>query len=518
MSDNSSNNKRIAKNTVLLFVRMIFTMGISLYTSRVVLSTLGIEDYGIYNVVAGVVSMFSFLSGTMAGATQRFLTFEIGSGNNEKLHRVFCTSIIIHLIIALIIFILSETVGLWFLNTQMNIPDARLNAANWVYQGAILSTIIVFITVPYNASVIAHEKMSVFAYITILDAILKLGIVFLLMIWDIDKLALYAILMLSIQVLDILIYRVYCKIHFSETQFERIFDKEIFCKMMEFTGWSLFGGFSSVGFTQGINILLNIFFGPTVNAARGVAVQVQSAVSSFIANFQMALNPQITKSYAAGDNDRMRKLVMASGRYSFYMMLILVLPIVLEIEPVLSVWLKEVPAHTANFVRLILCISLIDSLANPLIAAANATGSIGKYQRVVGTLLLTIVPLSYIALKIGYPPEGVFLCHLSMAVCAQVARAWMLRPMISFSIRQYIKEVILRIGLVGVVSLVAPLSLYIILSKNTLMSFIIVCSIAVMSVFVTVYTIGIGKTERSSVNNKIKQTINKVRNNGRYTR
>lgn len=511
MSDNSLNNKRIAKNTVLLFVRMIFTMGISLYTSRVVLRTLGVEDYGIYNVVAGVVSMFAFLSGTMAGSTQRFLTFEIGAGDNDKLHRVFCTSVIIHLIIAAIILVLAETVGFWFLNTQMNIPETRMDAANWVFQSVVLSTIIVFITVPYNASVIAHEKMSAFAYISILDAILKLAIVYLLCVFDFDKLKLYAVLMLSIQFLNICIYRIYCRKHFMESHFERIFDKDIFHKMLSFTGWSLFGGFSSVGFTQGINILLNIFFGPAVNAARGVAVQVQGAVSSFIANFQMALNPQITKSYASGDFDRMRKLVMASGRYSFYMMLVMVLPIVLEIEPILSVWLEEVPDYTANFVRLILCISLIDSLANPLIAAANATGNIGKYQRVVGTILLLIVPIAYVALKLGCHPEGVFICHLSMAVCAQIARAWMLRPMINFSIKRYVMHVIVRICVVGVGSSVIPFFIYTYLPKNTLSSFLAVCTVAVLCVLITVYTIGIDKTERDLCNKKILQIIKKVK-------
>ena len=512
MSETSLNNKRIAKNTLLLYFRMLLTMVVSLYTSRVVLQTLGVEDYGIYNVVGGVVTMFTFINGAMSTATMRFMAFELGSGNKEKLHRVFCTSIGIHAIISLIIFLLAETVGLWFLNTHMVIPEARMDAAHWVFQLSVLSTIVMMMSVPYNASIIAHEKMSAFAYISVLEVILKLAIVYMLVIFDMDKLKLYATLIFCVQLLIRIIYGRYCSKHFTECHYKPIYDKPMFKEMTGFAGWSLFGNLAAVAYTQGVNILLNMFFGPVVNAARAVAVQVQHAIQGFVANFQMALNPQITKTYASGEMEQMHKLVFASGRYSFFLLFFLSLPIIIEINPILSAWLGTVPEYTASFIRLTLCIMMVDALSNPLITAAQATGRIKVYQAVVGGILLLIVPISYIALKFGGQPEVVFIVHFLIVVIAQIARLIMIRPMIHLSLQKYFMEVVMKIACVVLTSVILPFIVYFLLPKETLYSFLSVCSICVISVLASVYCIGLGKGERRFVIEKIKGFKQKIFN------
>lgn len=507
--ETSANNKRIAKNTLLLYFRMLLTMAVSLYTSRIVLATLGVDDYGIYNVVGGVVAMFAFINSAMANASQRFLTFELGKGNWEQLHKVFCVSVAIHVVIALIILLVAETIGLWFLNSYMVIPTERMDAAHWVYQFAVLSTIVVIMRVPFNASIIAHEKMSAFAYISILEVILKLIIVYLLLIFNIDKLKLYAVLIFCIQFLDFSIYIAYCYKHFTECRYRFYYNKHLFNEMISFAGWSMFGNLAGVAFTQGVNILLNIFFGPVVNAARAVAVQVQHAVQGFVSNFQMALNPQITKNYASGNLEQMHALIFASSRYSFFLLLFLSLPIIIEAEQILSVWLEEVPGHTVNFIRLILCIMMVDAIANPLITAAQATGRIKVYQAVVGGILLLIVPFSYVALKLGSNPEVVFIVHFSMVVIAHLARLIMIRPMIHLSLRKYFSEVIIKITCVTTTSILLPTGIYFLLPKDKFYSFLIVCSACVISVITSVFFGGLGKKEQIIVMEKIKNLKNK---------
>lgn len=504
----SSNNKRIAKNTLLLYFRMLLTMAVSLYTSRVVLQTLGVEDYGIYNVVGGVVTMFAFVNSAMSNATMRFMTFELGSGNNEKLHRVFCTSMGIHAIISLVILVLAESIGLWFLNTYMVIPDTRMDAAHWVFQLSVLSSIIMVMSVPYNASIIAHEKMSAFAYISVLEVVLRLAIVYMLVIFDIDKLKLYAVLMFCVQLLIRIIYGRYCSKHFVECYYKLIYDKPLFKEMTGFAGWSLFGNLAGVAYTQGVNILLNMFFGPAVNAARAVAVQVQHAIQGFVANFQMALNPQITKTYASGEIEQMHQLVYASGRYSFFLLYFLSLPIIIEINPILSVWLGTVPEYTAGFIRLTLCIMMVDALSNPLITAAQATGRIKVYQAVVGGILLLIVPISYIALKLGGQPEVVFFVHFLIVIIAQIARLIMIRPMIHLSLRKYFMEVIMKIAIVVFISILLPVGFYFLFPQNTMCSFCLVCIICCISVLISVYFLGLYKSERYIITNKLKNVTN----------
>ena len=330
MPDASSNNKRIAKNTLLLYVRTLFIMLVTLYTSRVVLNTLGVTDYGIYNVVGGVVMMFSVISGSLSSSISRFITYELGHGDFDRLKRIFSTSINIQIGISLVILVLAELFGVWFLNTKMNIPAERLSAANWVLQCSLLSFIINLISVPYNACIIAHERMSAFAYISILEAVLKLAVVYMLLVSPYDKLVTYAILLVIVALLIRLTYGQYCRRHFEESRYQFVYDKPLVKEMTSFAGWSFFGNSAYMLNVQGVDMLINIFFGVTLNAARGVATQVQNAVMQFVNNFAVAVNPQITKSYAAGEREYMNKLVCRGARFSYFLLLIFVVPLVCE--------------------------------------------------------------------------------------------------------------------------------------------------------------------------------------------
>lgn len=506
MTHNATNNKRIAQNTILLYFRMLFMMVVSLYTSRVILSILGVEDFGIYNVVGGIVGLFSFLNGSMSTATQRYLTFEIGMDNIQNLRKVFSLCITIHFIIALIIFILAETIGLWLLTTQMNIPPEHVDAAMWVYQLSIFTCIILIMSVPYNADIIAHEKMGTFAYISIFEVTTKLLIVYLLNYINYDKLKVYAILMFCIQCIIRVIYGIYCKRHFIETQYKFIWDSKLIKEMFGFAGWNMFGIIASIGITQGINILLNMFFSPIVNAARGIAVQVQNAITGFSANFQLALSPQITKSYAQHEIKQMHKLIFASSKYSFLLLYFLSLPLLIETCQVLQWWLKEVPDHTINFVRIMLCISMVNVMADSFMVASQATGKIRTYQILVGGALLFIVPTAYIALKLGYPPESVFFTHLLYAILAQIIRVYLVRKLVHFSIFNYIKNVVIRIIAVALLSLILPLFCY--FSMNiSFIRFLIVGITAVLSVIISTYFIGLEKTERNFIKTQIQNKL-----------
>ena len=510
MSNTSENNKRIAKNTLLLYVRMLFMMVVNLYTSRVVLNTLGVEDFGIYNVVGGVVAMFGFLNLAMASGTQRFLTFELGRGDFPQLQKVFSTSLLIHGLISVLIVILAETIGLWFLYNKMVIPEARIDAALWVYQFSILSTVVMIMSVPYNAAIIAHERMSAFAYISVLEVSLKLLIVFLLLIGDFDKLKLYAILMFMVQLSIRLVYSSYCSKHFKETKFRRLWDGSLFKEMLGFAGWHLWSGCAVIAFTQGLNILLNMFFGPTVNAARAISVQVQNAISQFSGNFQTALNPQITKSYAVNDLNYMHGLIFRSSKFTFLLLLFLSMPVMIEAPVILKVWLKTVPDHTVIFLRIMLCTVIIDSVANPLMVSAAATGKVRRYQSVIGCILLTILPISYVVLKLGCDPYSVFIVHMCVCIVAFITRLYIIKPLIKLSIWAYFKNVILCSLKVVVCSLPIPLALHL-LMKTGILTAICVCCVSVIMVSLCSYFIGFNTNERMFVRGKLNSILNKIK-------
>lgn len=500
-SQTSDNNKRIAKNTLFLYFRMLFMMAISLFTSRVVLNTLGVEDYGIYNVVGGIVAMFGFINGSMSSATQRYITFALGKGDKSRLQTVFSTTLQIHTLIAGVIVLLGETVGLWFLYNKMQIPADRMNAAFWVLQASIISTVIMIISVPYNADIVAHEKMSAFAYISILEVVLKLAIVYMLVMSSFDKLILYGFLLLAVQILIRFCYSVYCNKHFEETRYKHVWDKKLFKEMTEFAGWSMFGNLAAVLFGQGLNMLLNVFFGPVVNAARGIAVQVQNAVQQFVGNFQMALNPQITKTYAKGELSEMHKLMFRSARFSFFLLFFLSLPVLFETDFILTVWLKTVPDNTVVFLRIMICTSLIYTLSNPLIVANQATGNVRRYQAVCGTILLMILPVSYICLRLGCPAYSVFVVHFLMESLTQMVRMFLLRPLIGIRIRDYFRYIYLQVLLVIAISVILPTIVYLNMD-DTVVRFLVVGIVCVLSVSATAYTLGLSRNEQVFVKTK----------------
>ena len=509
MTNTSATNKRIAKNTLLLYVRTLFIMLVTLYTSRIVLNTLGVTDYGIYNVVGGVVAMFGFINASMSSATQRYITFALGRGDMKRLQKVFSTALQIHVLIAVLIIILGETVGLWFMYTQMQIPVDRMDAAFWVLQCSIVSTVVMIISVPYNADIVAHEKMSAFAYISILEAVLKLAVVYVLLVLSYDKLILYAFLTLAVQLLVRFCYSHYCNKHFTESKYRHVWDKSLFKEMTDFAGWSMFGNLSGVLYGQGLNMLLNVFFGPVVNAARAVAVQVQNAIQQFVGSFQMALNPQITKTYAKGEMEDMHKLIFRSAKFSFYLLFFLSLPVLFETDFILTVWLKTVPNDTVVFLRIMICTSLIYSLANPLMVANQATGKVKKYQAVCGTILLMILPVSYVCLLWGYPAYSVFIVHFVIESVAQLARMVMLRPLIGIRVSDYFRHIYVKIVSVAALSVVVPLAVYMNM-ENTVLRFFVVCAVCVLSVGTVAYTVGLSANERVFVRAKAAGVCKKI--------
>lgn len=509
MTDTSQNNKRIAKNTLLLYVRMLFMMAISLYTSRVVLNTLGVEDYGIYNVVGGVVAMFGFINSSMSSATQRYITFALGKGDFKNLQKVFSTALQIHVFISVLIIILGETVGLWFMYEKMQIPADRMDAAFWVLQCSIVSTVIMILSVPYNADIIAHEKMSAFAYISIVEAILKLVIVYMLLISPFDKLIFYAFLILIVQIFIRFCYSFYCNKHFKESKYRRIRDINLFKEMTGFAGWSMFGNLSVVLFGQGLNMLLNVFFGPVVNAARAIAVQVQNAIQQFVGNFQMALNPQITKTYAKGELDEMHKLMFRSARFSFFLLFLLSLPVLFETNFILTIWLKTVPENTVIFLRIMICISLIFTLSNPLMIANQATGKVKKYQIICGSIQLMILPISYVFLKLDFPAYSVFIVHFITELITQCVRMILLKPLIGLRVKDYLYNVYSRVILVVTISIIIPLTIYLNMD-NTVIRFFLVCIVSVLSVSIVAYSLGLSKKEQEFVKSKIALILQKL--------
>ena len=495
MSDTSSANKRIAKNTLVLYVRMLFTMGISLFTSRVILQTLGVEDYGISSVVGGVISMFTFINAAMVSSTQRYLNFELVRGDANQLRSVFSTSLQIHALIALAIIVLSETVGLWFLNEKLVIPEARMTAAMWVYQCSILSCAVSIMSTPYNAVIVAHEKMSAFAYISILDVSLKLLVVYLLVVLPFDKLIILAILNLLVQLFIRYIYTLYCHRHFPESYFQFRFKKTLFKEMFGFAGWSFWGNLAAILYTQGLNMMLNIFFGPIVNAARGIAVQVQSAVQQFVGGFQTALNPQITKNYASNNLPQMHSLMFRSARFSFLLLFFLSLPVLMETNFILTLWLKTVPDDAVIFTQIMICISLIYTTANPCIIANQATGKVKIYQMVVGGILLLILPISYVVLKLGAPAYSVFIVHFCIESLAQFSRMYMLRKLIHLPLWQYMKNIYIPIVSTVVIAIILPLVVRMQVAEGWL-RFLAVGFTCVLSVGASSYFIGFTKQER----------------------
>jgi O-antigen/teichoic acid export membrane protein len=487
---------------------MLLTMGVSLYTSRVILNALGVDDYGIYNVVGGVVAMFGILSGSLSAAISRFITFELGKGDFEKLKRIFCTSVNIQVILIAIITILMETIGIWFLNAKMVIPEERLAAANWVFQFSVVTFALNLLSVPYNAVIIAHEKMSAFAYISIIDCALKLIVAFIIAYNPFDKLVYYGLLIMIVGAINRSIYAIYCKRHFEEATYRMIFDKGLMKEMFGFAGWNFIGASSAVLRDQGGNILLNLFYGTTVNAARGIAMQVSSAVTSFVHSFMTAVNPQITKSYAAGNTDYMMKLVFQSTKFSFFILLLIALPVIITTPYLLDLWLVDVPEYGVSFVRLILVYALCESLSGPLITVMLATGNIKNYQIIVGGCQMLNFPVCYVCFRLGMQPEAVFVVAIIICVLCEMLRLIMLKKMVGLSISAFLTKVYFKAIFVALLSAFIPIISRLFLDDNFISSLVLIF-VSIICVGLSAYFIGCDKSEKAVISTQILKVKNK---------
>lgn len=486
------NSKIIAKNTLLLYTRTFIVMLVSIFTSRIVLNVLGETDYGIYNIVGGFVAMFGLLSSTLTTASQRFISFELGKSNSEaELQKIFSVTVLIHIALAVIILILLESFGLWFINNKMNIASDRLFAANIVFHCSVLTFCINLISIPYNAEIIAHEHMDVFAYISIIEVVFKLAAAYTLVICLGDKLIIYAIMMLTIALILRLIYGIFCKRNYAECKLVYVKDKSRYTEILSFCSWNIIGSASVILNSQGINILINLFFGVLLNAARGLAEQINSALNSFVANFMTALNPQITKCFAAKEYEQLNKLIMLGGKLAFCLLWLISFPVITQIDALLGIWLMEVPDHTASFVILALVYTLCQSLSQTLYTAMLASGNIKKYQITVGSISLCAFPITYIFYKFGLPVEFGYVSTIIISILCLIARLIILPSIVPlFSSFRYIKSVILR----AVLTSSSTLALYYILFKysaiqiNTLGAFFIALTLAAVCIVIFGFT------------------------------
>lgn len=494
-----NNTKRVAKNTLYLYLRTLLVMGITIYTSRIVLDVLGVADYGIYNVVGGFVTMFTMLSGTLTAASQRFIAYELGT-EKPNVKKVFSTAVSIHLLLAFVIFILLESVGIWFLNNKMNITPDRMTAANWVFQCSVITFCVNLISIPYNAAIVAYEKMSAFAYISILEVLLKLGAVYALYVIAFDSLIVYSIFMLCVAVLLRLIYGIYCGRKFSECKYSPILEKSIFKNMITFSGWNFIGSASTILNSQGINILINLFFGVALNGARGIATQVDNAINTFVQNFMMALNPQITKSYASGDFDFVNSTIITGTKFAFFLLWLLALPVCLNTDYILSIWLKQVPEYAAIFIQLGLMYNLIHNLSQCLYTTMLATGNIKKYQIVVGGLNLLTFPTVFVFFKIGFSVEWSYFATIIFSVICLVARLKILSNMVQgFYWINFIKYAITPIFVTVIPILLIALLIHKHIEVVTTQSFILESIISFVISLLFIWVGGLSHSEKKKI-------------------
>lgn len=498
MAEISQNNKRIAKNTMMLYIRMFVMLAVGLYTSRVVLEVLGVTDYGIYNIIGGVVVLFSFLNSALTSATQRFLNYNLGRKDIEGVHRVFCMSMNAYLLLSILFLILAETIGLWFVNTQLNIPPERYHAAFWVYQFTILTFIVNLLRIPYNASIIAYERMDFYAYVSLIEIILKLLVVYLLYITAYDKLIFYSLLYMIIPFMMNVVYKIYCNRFLVTTKYKRLWDKDIFHSLFSFSGWSLFGSLANMSAQQGINILINIFYGVTANAAVGIANQVTSHVYQFISNFQIAFQPQIIKTYAANEIETFHKLIFRSSKFSYYMMFVLAFPIILTTQDILEIWLVEVPENTAIFCQLILGFLIIECVTAPLWMAVQATGKIRHYQILMAICIFLNFPLTYFVFEIGMPVYTAWIIRIVVNVITFMMRCLYMKKYMDFPVLPFLKEVIKPIFIVSIISIPIPLFLTNVLRGDLFDLFLIIIICIIISV-VVILKFGLEDNEQNMI-------------------
>lgn len=501
---------RIAKNTFFLYSRMLILMGISLFTVKIVLKALGAVDYGIYNVVGGVVFLFSFVYSTFTNAAQRFFSYEIGNKNADKLKKIFSLHIILFLWLSLGIVLLAETIGIWFINTQLVIPAERLCAANWVFQFSIFAFILQLLSVPYNALIISHEKMHAFAYISIVEGGCKFLVAILLLHSGGDKLIIYSILMFVISVIITFSYYIYCRMKFKESNYSFYWNKEQAFKIVTFSGWHFLGSVSSIFKGQGINILLNMFFNPVVNAARAIAFQVDGAIMSLSNNFFLATRPQVYMLYGAGKVHEMNDLIIQSTRYCFYLLLFFAMPLFLEASYILHLWLENVPDYTVLFLQLVIVCSLVDSTNSPAIACALATNKIRTFELVQGGLTIMNLPISYIFLKQGCTPQVTLYVSLFISLLILVIRTIVLNKLTGLSIIKYFRAVA-GMFIVAALSFIFPFIVKLFSSDGSIVSFLLVGGSSCISFIICVWNLGLSKAERYKIGASIKSRINKRR-------
>ncbi|AWI75265.1 holin [Parazoarcus communis] len=491
--------RRIARNTLALYFRTLLTTVVALYTSRVILEALGVSDFGLFSLVGGLMVLMGFLNAAMTAATQRFLNFEKGrSGTSDDVQRVFATSLFIHLMLAVVILLIAETLGLWFLNTQLNIAPDRMDAANWVYQCALLAFLVNVVTAPFNAAIIANERMAAFAYVSIVDVGLRLAVAYALFRVSGDRLQVYAVLMLVVAALVAGVYGWYARRNFSECHTRPARDPRLFREILSFSSWSILSNLSVVLRLQGTNVILNLIFGTLVNAAFGLALQVSNALQSFTSSFIQALNPQIVKTYAAGDLAQMHTLVLKGARLAFFLVLLMVLPVLIEAEALLGIWLSTVPEHTVVFIQLVLIQALVESFAGVTGTAQAATGKVRTYHLTVSTIGMTNLPISYVFLSQGFAPEIVFVVAIVLSALIAVARLYFLRHSIALPMMLFARDVGLRCGAVLMLAPLAPLAVKY-HAPETLFGIFLVCAVAGISVVAAVAVIGLHRDERRIV-------------------
>lgn len=508
MEQNAHNTRKIAKNTLVLYVRMLLLMLVGLYTSRVVLSALGENDFGIYDVVGGVVAMFTIISGSLNSAISRFITFEMGKSDPMRLNKVYSTAVTIQLILAVVVVLIAEPVGLWFVRNKMTIDPSRIQAAIWVLHFSLASFVINLMSVPQMASITAHEKMSAYAYIGIMEGLLRLAVAVLISRSSSDRLVLYSALMMVTVLMVRAAYGIYCRRNFPECRYRWVKDVLLVKEMFSFAGWNFIGASSGVLRDQGGKILVNLFYGTAVNAARGVAMQLNGAVQGFVTNFMTAVNPQITKSYASGDHGYMYYLISKSSRMSYYLLFVLALPVLFNTGYILDIWLEEVPAHSALFVQLFLIFTLSESLSNPLITAQLATGNIRNYQLVVGGLQLLNIPVSYAFLKAGAVPEVTVMVAIAISQICFFARLFMLKGMIGLPVGDFMKKVYMNVLGTTALSLAVPFVIHGFL-PDTIWGVIISVTLCVISAGLSVLTFGLTRGERHEISCWIKKALGK---------
>lgn len=494
--------KRIAKNAVLLYIRMVVTLIITLFTSRIVLKSLGFDDFGLYNVIGGVVTLFAFLRSSMSSSTQRFLAYEMGSSTADNLRHVFCVCLTTHILLALVLFALAETIGLWFLNTHINIPVGREEAANWIYQFAVLSLCMNMVSLPYDADIVSNERMGYFALLSILDAVLKLAIAYIVLYTKGDNLILYGALMMGISALNLFLNWIYCRMKFAETRFSFFWNKAMFLRIFSFSGWTIYGQLAVVGSNQGTNILVNIFHSVAANAAMGVGHQVNSALTGLVSNFQTAFKPQITKSYASGDYEYLTSLTNYASKISFFLLFLVSLPIILNIEWVLQLWLERVPAHAGELCIVFIIASLCNAVSAPLWMNIFATGRVRNYQLGLSAAYVAELIAVYVLFRMGYPlVVGVSMKAVLNFVVVFVRLYYTHITQPQFSLVGYSRQVLLPVFCAAILTIAVSLPVAN-MTNNDLIRLSLTPIIVIVSIALA-YFVGLNKREKKSLRNLI---------------